>query len=155
MMSHSSAVVLDGNAYLFSAPSGTGKSTHTRLWLQKFKNRAYILNDDKPAVRIMPDGIFVYGTPWSGKDDVSINEKAPLKGICFLNRDKTNWIKTMDTESKVVNLYHSAIKKVDKEVALKQLDIIENIIKKIPIYEMGCNISEESVEVSYNKMFYG
>ena len=61
----------------------------------------------------------------------------------------------MNTESKVVNLYHSAIKKVDKEVALKQLDIIENIIKKIPIYEMGCNISEESVEVSYNKMFYG
>ena len=155
MMIHSSAVVLDGNAYLFSAPSGTGKSTHTRLWLQKFENRAYILNDDKPAVRIMPDGIFVYGTPWSGKDDVSINKKAPLKGICFLNRDKTNWIKTMDTESKVVNLYHSAIKKVDKEVALKQLDIIENIIKKIPIYEMGCNISEESVEVSYNKMFYG
>ena len=155
MMIHSSAVVLDGNAYLFSAPSGTGKSTHTRLWLQKFENRAYILNDDKPAVRIMPDGIFVYGTPWRGKDDVSINKKAPLKGICFLNRDKTNWIKTMDTESKVVNLYHSAIKKVDKEVALKQLDIIENIIKKIPIYEMGCNISEESVEVSYNKMFYG
>ena len=155
MMIHSSAVVLDGNAYLFSAPSGTGKSTHTRLWLQKFKNRAYILNDDKPAVRIMPDGIFVYGTPWSGKEDISINKKAPLKGICFLNRDKTNWIKTMNTESKVVNLYHSAIKKVDKEVALKQLDIIENIIKKIPIYEMGCNISEESVEVSYNKMFYG
>ena len=155
MMIHSSAVVLDGNAYLFSAPSGTGKSTHTRLWLQKFENRAYILNDDKPAVRIMPDGIFVYGTPWSGKEDISINKKAPLKGICFLNRDKTNWIKTMNTESKVVNLYHSAIKKVDKEVALKQLDIIENIIKKIPIYEMGCNISEESVEVSYNKMFYG
>ena len=86
MMLHSSAVVLDGEAYLFSAPSGTGKSTHTSLWLQHFGDRAFILNDDKPAIRVTDNGIFVYGTPFSGKNDISENTGVPLKAVAVLSR---------------------------------------------------------------------
>ena len=84
---HSSAVVIDKEAYLFSAPCGTGKSTHTSLWLKYLADKKpYILNDDKPAIRIMENGIFAYGTPFSGKHDISENKKVKLKSICFIEQ---------------------------------------------------------------------
>ena len=83
---HSSCVVVDGIAYTFSADSGTGKSTHTQLWLKKFGDRAYILNDDKPAIRLIGDTVYACGTPWSGKYDYSTPAVVPLAGICFLER---------------------------------------------------------------------
>ena len=90
---HSSAVVVDGKAYLFSAASGTGKSTHTQLWLDTFGDRAYMLNDDKPAIRYEDGAWYAYGTPWSGKYDISTNARVPLAGICFLKRGEENVIK--------------------------------------------------------------
>jgi len=83
MMLHASAVVKNGYAYLFSANPGTGKSTHTSLWLKVFKDDAFIINDDKPALRIIDGEIFVYGTPFSGKTDLSTNTRAKMGGICF------------------------------------------------------------------------
>lgn len=155
MMIHSSAVVVDDKAYLFSAPSGTGKSTHTALWLKKFGGKAYILNDDKPAIRIIGDQVFAYGTPWSGKDDISVNKKVPIQGICFIKRDETNWIKPMSSSDAVVNLYHSSIKKVDREIALKIMDIISMIIERVPIYQLGCTPTVEAAEMAYKIMSRG
>ena len=92
MLLHASAVVKDGYAYLFSAPCGTGKSTHTGLWLKTFGDDAYILNDDKPALRFEDGTWYAYGTPWSGKHDISTNVRVPVAGICFLHRAKENTI---------------------------------------------------------------
>ncbi len=152
MMLHASAIVVDNNAYLFSAPSGTGKSTHTELWIQKFGNRAYILNDDKPAVRILEDGIYAYGTPWSGKHDISANKKVSLKAICFLQRDDKNWIEPITGQEAVINMFLSSIRKIDKEEMTKLMDIINTIICKVPIYKMGCKPELEAAEMSYNIM---
>ena len=152
MMIHSSAIVVDGNAYLFSAPSGTGKSTHTSFWLKRFGDRAYILNDDKPAVRVLDDGVFAYGTPWSGKCDISVNKKARVAGICFLERDKENWIKPMSEPEKVINMYHSSIRKIEKPLAIKLFQIISQIIERVPIYKMGCTPTEEAAELAYETM---
>ena len=152
MMIHSSAIVVDGNAYLFSAPSGTGKSTHTSFWLKKFGDRAYILNDDKPAVRVLDDGVFAYGTPWSGKFDISVNKKARVAGICFLERDEENWIKPMSEQEKVINMYHSSIRKIEKPLAIKLFQIISQIIERVPIYKMGCTPTEEAAELAYETM---
>ena len=155
MMIHSSAVVVDDEAYLFSAPSGTGKSTHTSLWLKKFGGRAYILNDDKPAVRIVGKHVFAYGTPWSGKEDFSENKKARVKAICFIQRDTANWIKPMSSSDAVVNLYHSSIRKVDRDIAFKIMDIINMIIERVPIYKLGCTPTEEAADLSYEMMSRG
>ena len=92
IMLHASAVVVDHRAYLFSAPSGTGKSTHTQLWLKKFGPRAYLLNDDKPALRRIDGTWYAFGTPWSGKCDLSVNRQVPVAGICFLQRGEENRI---------------------------------------------------------------
>lgn len=87
---HSSCVVVDDYAYVFSADSGTGKSTHTQLWLEHFGDRAYILNDDKPAIRLIDGKVYACGTPWSGKYDYSTPKIVELAGICFLQRSETN-----------------------------------------------------------------
>ena len=89
---HGSVVGVDGVGYLFTAKSGTGKSTHTRYWCEYFKDRALIINDDKPLIEIKDDYIYVYGTPWDGKHRLSNNTKVKLKSICILNRGNTNCI---------------------------------------------------------------
>ena len=152
-MLHSSAVVIDDEAYLFSANCGTGKSTHTSLWLKYLsKKNPYILNDDKPAIRIMEDGIYAYGTPFSGKHDISKNTRAKIKGICFLEQATKNSIKRIDPKEAVPLFFEQTVKRLTKEQMLKLLDIMDIILKEIPIYKLCCNMSEEAVKLSYNTM---
>lgn len=149
---HSSCVVVDGYAYAFSADSGTGKSTHTALWLKYFGDRAYILNDDKPAIRIIDGKVYACGTPWSGKYDYSVPAVIPLAGICFLERSETNWIKKADTSKAVYNIFSQTIRKLGSESMERLFDVLEEIFGKVPLWELGCNISNEAVETSYNAM---
>ena len=94
MLLHSSCVVYEDKAYLFSAPCGTGKSTHTQIWLKRFPG-AYILNDDKPAIRIMEDGVYAFGTPFSGKTDLNVN-KGEMYALLGVNgAGKTTTIKML------------------------------------------------------------
>ncbi len=89
---HGSVIAVDGVGYLFTAKSGTGKSTHTRLWREYFGDRAVMVNDDKPLLKITETGVTVCGTPWDGKHRLSNNITVPLKAICVLNRDERNHI---------------------------------------------------------------
>ena len=108
-MLHSSAVLMDEKAYLFTADSGTGKSTHTSLWKKAFgEDRVQILNDDKPAVRITKDGIFACGTPWSGKTNLNVNKIVPLAAIGFLERSSENWIERKTGAEVVGKLFKAA-----------------------------------------------
>ena len=151
MLLHSSAVVKDGEAYLFSAPSGTGKSTHTSLWLKEF-NDAYILNDDKPAIFFINDATYAAGTPFSGKHDISRNELVPLKGICFIERSEENWIKELDNARSVFEILNQTERIPYKEDMILIINLVEKIIKRTHIFKMGCNISKEAVYTSYNLM---
>lgn len=146
---HSSCVVYDGYAYLFSANSGTGKSTHTQLWLKRFKD-AKILNDDKPAVMIEEDGIYAYGTPFSGKTDWNINEKYPIKGIVFLNRGQENKIGPMSSKDAIVNILTQTVRPVDSKNMNMLLDNLDTIVSNSKFYELYCTISLEAVDTVYN-----
>lgn len=152
IMLHSSAVVVDGKAYLFSATCGTGKSTHTSKWLELFGDKAFIINDDKPAIRIIDGEFYVYGTPWSGKHDISVNAKAKLQAICFLDRDDRNWIKLSDKAEAFTKLYQATLKNLHKEELGKELNIIESILREIPIYDMGCTPTVEAAKMAYEQM---
>lgn len=152
-MLHASAVVVDGDAYLFSAPCGTGKSTHASLWLKYLKHKnPYILNDDKPAIRIVNDNIYVYGTPFSGKTDKNKNEKANLKGIAFLEQSNNNDIKLVSTAKAIELFLWQTMRKLNKKEMKNLLDVVEQIVLKVPIYKLKCNMSEEAVNLSYNTM---
>lgn len=147
---HSSCVVVDNIAYCFSADSGVGKSTHTKLWLEKFGERAYILNDDKPCIRIINGKVYACGTPFSGNDDNSVAKIVPLGAICFLERSEKNWIKKADTKNAIFNILSQTIRKIGPNAMNKALDTIEKIFNQIPLYEFGCNISNDAVELAYN-----
>ena len=149
---HSSCVVVDGAAYAFSADSGTGKSTHTALWLKHFGDRAYMLNDDKPAIRLVGDRVYACGTPWSGKYDYSTPGMVPLAGICFLERAKENFIHPADTKKAVFNIFSQTVRKLGPNAMERLFDMLETIFAKVPLYELGCNISDDAVRTSYNAM---
>lgn len=149
---HSSCIVVDGLAYAFSADSGVGKSTHTQLWLKYFGERAHMLNDDKPAIRIIDGEVYACGTPFSGKYDYSTPECVKLAGICFLERSDDNWIKKADTGKAVFNIFAQTVRKLDAEKMDNLFDVIEQIFGKVPLYELGCNISNDAVLTAYNGM---
>lgn len=148
---HSSCVVKDNKAYLFSAPSGTGKSTHTTLWLEEFPD-AYILNDDKPAIIYKDNTLYAAGTPFSGKHDISRNLLVPIQGICFLERSETNWIKEIDKKQAIFEILNQTERVPYEEDMKLILHHISNIVSNIIVHKMGCNISKEAVFTSYNKM---
>jgi hypothetical protein len=154
LLLHSSAVARDGKAYLFSAPSGTGKSTHTALWLKEFPE-AEIINDDKPAIRLFEDEIYVYGTPWSGKTDLSQNKKIPLQAIAFLSRGEENTICPMPAEKSIQNLLSQTVRVGGKNGANALLDLIEKVILRVPIYDFTCNMNPDAPHVSYEAMSKG
>ena len=106
---HAPAVAYTGKAYLFSASSGTGKSTHAAIWEKVFGKDAIIINDDKPALRIKNDTIYVYGTPWSGKTDKNSNISVPLGGICFIS--KSLQIKSIEC-SNFLGVVNSCVKNI-------------------------------------------
>ncbi len=152
IMLHSSAVCYDNFAYLFSAPSGTGKSTHTSLWLKAFPG-ARILNDDKPAIVINSAGdIRAYGTPFSGKTDLNFNEDFAIKSICFLKRSPDNWIKNINSQKAISEILSQTLRPTNIEMMDKVLNIVERMVKEIKICEMGCNISLEAAKLAYDFM---
>lgn len=153
---HSSAIVVDGEAYLFSAPCETGKSTHASLWLKYLADKKpFIINDDKPALRIINDEIYVYGTPFSGKHNISENTKAKLKGICFIEQSPNNFIRRIDSKESFILFLKQTTYMLDNKDMEKLLGILDTIITKTPIYQFGCNISEDAVKLSYETMRKG
>ena len=148
MMLHSSCVVYDGKAYLFSAPSGTGKSTHTQLWLKRFPD-AYILNDDKPAIRITSNGVYAYGTPFSGKTNLNVNTGVPIGGICILERGTTNKITRISNDEAIFNILNQTVRPFKEDEMDKVLNILEKVLNTIPTYRLSCNMELEAAEVAY------
>ena len=139
-------------AYLFTAPCGTGKSTHTSLWLREFGERAFILNDDKPALRL-EDGVFyAYGTPWSGKTDQNVNARIPVGGICVLARGERNEIKRISGKSAVFGIFSQTMRPKKEEYITKVLDLITKLIENVPIWELHCNTDPEAAHVSFEAM---
>ena len=155
MLLHASAVVVDGEAYLFSAPSSTGKSTHTGLWLEHFGDRAYILNDDKPAIRIVDGKCYAYGTPFSGKFDLSRNARVPIKGIAVVERAQTNSIVRLSEREAIYALLNQTVRPQSVELYTKLLETIQSVITQTPIYKLCCNISADAVHTAYTQMQKG
>lgn len=149
---HSSAVVLDGRAYLFSADSGTGKSTHTQLWLQEFGDRAYILNDDKPALRYVDGAWYAYGTPWSGKHDISVNTRVPVAGIAMLHRGENNTIIPFSGPEAIAQILKQCNRPRAMEYRIKLLELLDLLLREVPVWKLCCNMQPQAAHVSYEAM---
>lgn len=153
MLLHSSAIIMDGKAYLFSADSGTGKSTHTSLYRRYYGDeRVRILNDDKPAIRLEEGTFYAYGTPWSGKTDLNLNLRAPLAGICLLERGEKNEIAPMPARKALFRLLQQTCRFEDEEKMDKVLYLMDMLLQTTPVWSMTCNMEPEAARVSYEAM---
>lgn len=148
---HASAVVYEGEAYLFSAPSGTGKSTHTAFWRERFPG-SYILNDDKPVIWPDKEQITVWGTPFAGKTNLQVNRGVPLKGICFLKQGSENRIQQVTEDQALALLLNNTYRPKENDKMNLLLDMMEQIVTQIKIYEMSCTRDLEAAELSYKMM---
>lgn len=152
LLFHGSVIAVDGEAYLFAAKSGTGKSTHSRLWREAFGDRAVMINDDKPFLRIGEDGVLAYGTPWNGKHHLGCNSSAPLKTFCVLTRDSSNHIEPISPEDAFSSVYRQCFHPADEKGMKKVLDLLERMSKTVRFYHLGCNMDPEAALVSYRGM---
>lgn len=151
MLLHSSCVVYNNEAYLFSAPCGTGKSTHTQLWLKRFPG-AYILNDDKPAIKLTENGVYAYGTPFSGKTNLNVNAGVPIKGICILNRGEKNSISKADPDEALFCILNQTVRPPQEDTMDMMLSTLDRVLKEVPVYKLYCNMELDAPETAYNGM---
>ena len=149
---HGSAISLDGEVYLFTAKSGTGKSTHTRLWREVFGERAVMINDDKPLLAVGEDGTFVFGTPWNGKHRLGTNVSAKLKAICILERSEKNAIKEENSMAVFPEILSQTYRFSDVAGMKQVLITLDKMLKQVKVYRLGCNMDREAAEISYNGM---
>ena len=149
---HCSAVALDGQAYLFTAPSGTGKSTHTRLWREVFGERAVMVNDDKPLIQVREDAIYVCGTPWNGKHNLDSNQKVPVKGICLLERGEKNHIEMISPADAFPYLFRQVYRPADQTKLIRTITLLKQTAERVPLYRMQCNISHEAAKMAWKMM---
>lgn len=151
LMVHGSAVAVDGVGYIFTARCGTGKSTHARLWRQVFGDRAVTVNDDKPFIRITPDGITVCGAPWSGKHGLDTNMEVPLGGICLLERGTENEIRpASEAEIPVIVKHLRYYMERSREARFDAL--AAELTRRVPLWHLRCNMDRSAAAVSYNAM---
>lgn len=152
LLVHGSAVAVDGRGYLFLAPSGTGKSTHTRLWREFFGDRAEMINDDKPLLRLEENQILVCGTPWNGKHRLGTNKNVPLQGLCILRRGKENKIRRVSAKEAYADVLRQIYRPLaDREKMEKTMELMDKILR-LPLYYMECTISAEAAKMSYENM---
>ena len=153
LVMHGSCIDYRGNGIVFSAPSGTGKSTHTGLWKQYYGEDVKHINDDKPAIRFDGDVPIVYGTPWSGKTDTNANISAPLRAIVFLEQAPENHIEPLPIEEAMVRIHRETVRPFyDAELGLKVLETTERLIRSVPVFLLRCTISEEAVNLVKNTL---
>ncbi len=147
---HSSSVMVDGNAYVFSAPSGTGKSTHTALWRKYFGDKAVMINDDKPIIRKHNGLFYIYGTPWMGKTNIGNNIKAPVKAIYFLEQSKENSAVKVSTGSVFKEILEATVVPQNRETMHILLSLLDEFFSGVSVYKLKCNMDIEAVKVAYN-----
>lgn len=156
LMLHSSAVEMDGYAYLFSGPCGMGKSTHTRLWQTTFGDSAQVFNDDKPALRRIDGRWYAYGTPWCGKDGINQNKKVLLGGICFLKQGDMNSIRRLNEQEAIGKVLSQTLRKFrDPKMVELVLANVERLVSEIPIYYLINKPEPEAAILSRETMSNG
>ncbi len=148
LLMHGSALSLDGAAYLFTAPSGTGKSTHAALWREVFGDRVVMLNDDKPLLRIGTDGVTVYGSPWDGKHHLSRNASAPLRAVARIERAAENRVVPLSRDGAFPVLLTQAYASRDPAVMARILRLEQRILDRVPFFDLRCNMEPEAARLA-------
>ena len=151
MLLHCAVLEYDGKGYAFLGRSGTGKSTHTRLW-KKYLGTPKMVNGDKPILEYVRDGFLAYGTPWRGKEAWGMRTVAPLCGLCFLEQAKENSIRKLTPSEVSTRLFGQILLPESEESVVSTLELADKLIATTPAYLLKCDISREAVKLSFEEL---
>ena len=149
---HSSSLRCRGRGYVFSAQSGTGKSTHTRLWCEEFGDEVDMINDDKNFIAVEKDGCTVYGTPWRGKHNIGGNIAAPLAGLCFLRQGPRNKIRRLSPTEALFFLRHQVYDWGEEEDSRRIRALSARLAETIPVYLFFCTKDADAARMAREAM---
>ncbi len=147
LLFHTAALDLGGRIWLFSGCSGAGKSTFSRLWLDRAD--AHVVNDDRMIVRQNESGpgFTAYGTPWPGELGIALNESAPLGGICFLHQSAQTEIRPITPQQALPQLLPLAsIPWYEQDLVPPALDFCDRLLAGVPLYELHFRPDQSAVE---------
>lgn len=150
MLLHAAILEYAGNGYAFLGRSGTGKSTHTGLWLEYVGGR--IVNGDKPILSFTEAEVLAHGTPWMGKEGRGCKASVPLKALCFLEQAKENKIVRLSPAEAAVRLFSQLLLPTEEESAEKTLELADRLLSLVPAYLLSCDISQEAVKTSFEAL---
>ncbi len=151
MLMHCSVLEYDGKGYAFLGRSGTGKSTHTKLWLEQL-SPTRVINGDKPILEYEAGSFIAYGTPWMGKECWGVKASVPLKALCFLEQAKVNSIEKLTAAEVNPRVFMQILIPEEEENAAKTLELLDKMVTGIPCYLLKCDISAEAVKTSFEAM---
>ncbi len=149
---HSAVIEYEGRGYAFSAKSGTGKSTHIRLWRKHFGADVHIVNGDKPIIKCIDGVLYAYGTPWCGKECWQNNTKVALSALCFIDRAENNRIRRINADEALIRLFHQILTPEDMQTVDALSPLLEKTLLDVPCYVLECRPDEEAAQVAYDGM---
>lgn len=152
---HAALISYDGMGIAFAAPSGTGKTTHIKLWKKLFGGRVEIINGDKPLLTLREGRFFASGMPWCGKEGWNINKTVPLRAICFIDRAQTNSIcRLRDSGDIMRRLFQQLVMpESNSDLMPEYLCFADKLIKTVPFYLLKCNTDDDAALTAYNGIF--
>ncbi len=153
---HSVCIDVQGEGVAFAAQSGTGKTTHMRLWQQLLGNKMTIVNGDKPIIRFFddePETPYAYGTPWNGKESYGCNMRTPLKHICFIERSEKNYVEKIDQKDAVDRILNQVYMPSDPLAAANTIALIDRLLTSCNLWIIHCNMEPEAARVAYDTIF--
>ena len=149
---HSAAISMDGEAYVFAAPSGVGKTTHIRLWEEEFGNRVQVINGDKPIFRFIDGRLYVCGTPWRGKEGLGCRRMCPVRAICFLKQGPENRIRPLNTGEVSGRIFSQILIPKNQKELEHFWPLLERMVTSQKFYELECNRQPEAAQLAYQTM---
>jgi len=151
---HAAVIEYRGEAVGFTAPSGTGKSTHIGNWKRAFRGDVGIVNGDKPILRFSPDGtLCAYGSPWAGKEGWTRNVGCPLKAIVFLERGKENSIVPLSPADAALPVMNQILLESDPETVGKTLALTDRMLSAVKLYRLACTPDVASAVTAKEAIF--
>ena len=152
---HGAVVAYDDKAYMFTAPSGTGKTTHIRKWLRNLEG-SYVVNGDKPIIQLTEDEAIACGTPWRGKERFGRNCMVPLKAIVLMERGENNEIEEISFEKALSGLLRQTYMPEDARKMKKTLALVAKLKDRVRFYKyVFNNMKEDAFGVAYSAIAAG
>mgnify|MGYP001864141354 CR=1 FL=1 len=149
---HSAVVAVDGEGYVFAAPSGVGKTTHIRLWMELFGKRARVINGDKPIFHFIDGRLYACGTPWQGKENLGSNLICPVQGVCFLEQSSVNYIRPLNVSEVTRYIFSQVLIPKEKQDFDSFWKLLEKMIVSTDVYLLQCTPQLEAAQLAYEKM---